>query len=126
MADEPILKKLGVIKAYVVLLPLSALAAFYVLIADRATAFTQAELGSMRFGWPFKVVTQDLSRYQPQSFPTTMGYSWQRNWSEPIATQYDVLAFVLNTLILGIAVTACFFGIIFLVTTLKNRKRNGQ
>lgn len=126
VADEPNLKKLGVFKAYLVLLPVSALTAFYVLIASRATAFTQAELGSMRFGWPFKVVTQDLSRYQPKSFPATMEYNWQRNWSEPIATSYDVLAFVINTLILGIAVTACFFGIVSLITTLKKRKRHGQ
>lgn len=126
MPEEPILKQLGLVKAYLVMLPVSAFAACYALLASRDTAYTQAELANMQFGWPFTVVTQDLSRYQPVSFPSTMEFQWRRNWSEPIATSYDVLGFVLNTLILGVAVTACFFGIISLVNTLKKRKRNGS
>lgn len=125
MATRPKQNKVGIIKMYLLLLPLSALSASYVLLASRATASTEGELVHMRFGWPFKVVEQDLSRYSPADFPVTLGFHWQRNWSDPISTSYDLLAFVLNTLILGIAVTACFSGIVYMIRALRRCQQSG-
>ena len=126
MAHQPTQKKLGIVKMYLLLLPLSALVASYVLLASRATAFSEAELAQMRFGWPFTVVEQDLSRYMSSDFPVTMEFHWQRNWSDPIATHYDLLAFAMNTLLLGVAVTGCFFGIVSIVRALVKRRQNGE
>lgn len=86
--------------------------AFYCLAADRFIAYSAAELARASYGWPFNWVTQDLSRYEPTGFPTTIGFNWQRNWSDPVATSYDWLMLVLDTLLLGVLVTSLFYAIV--------------
>ena len=98
---------------YLCLLPLSAMVTFYCLAADRFLAHSAAELARASYGWPFNWVTQDLSRYEPVEFPVTIDFNWQRTWSEPVATSYDWLFFAVDTLLLGVLVTALFYAIVF-------------
>lgn len=111
----------GLIRYYLCLLPLGALACFYGLLLDTVTFRSQAELASARFGWPMKWVEQDLSRYQPLEFPATLGFTWQRAWHDPIKTNVDWLAFTTNTLIFGAGVTAC---LVLIVLAVQRRARN--
>lgn len=103
----------GLAKMYLYLLPLSAIVTFYCLAADRFTAHSAAELARASYGWPLNWVTQDLSRYEPIGFPTTIDFNWQRNWSDPVATSYDWFRFAVDTLLLGMLVTALFYAIVF-------------
>ncbi len=110
---------------YLYLLPLSAMATFYCLAADRFTAHSAAELARASYGWPFNWVTQDLSRYEPTGLPTTIDFNWQRNWSDPIATSYDWLMLALDILLLGAPVTGLFYAIVFLSKRIAaHRKRS--
>lgn len=111
----------GLIRYYLCLLPLGALACFYGLLLDTATLRSQAELASARFGWPMNWVEQDLSRYQPLEFPATLDFTWQRAWHDPIKTNVDWLAFTTNTLIFGVGVTAC---LVLIVLAVQRRARN--
>ena len=103
----------GAARMYLYLLPLSAMATFYCLAADRFTAHSAAELARASYGWPFNWVAQDLSRYAATEFPVTIAFSWQRNWSDPVVTSYDWLMFAVNTLLVGVPVTVLFYAIVF-------------
>lgn len=89
---------------YLALLPVAAVVTFYLLVADRFTASSADDLARTGYGWPFDWVRQDLSRYEPVGFPTTIDFSWQRAWHDPVVTTYDWFAFAANTLIVGVVV----------------------
>lgn len=115
----------GVLRMYLLLLPLSALGVAYLLLSDRFTAVSQAALAHASYGRPFPWVTQDLSRYGAGEFPLLVDFNWQRNWSEPIATDVDWLAFVADTAIVGIGVTAALYLLIpVLRRALRSRGRS--
>lgn len=95
-----------VLRVYLCLLPLAALATFYLLVADRFTAASVRDLGHARFGLLFAWVQQDLSRYEPTSFPVTMSFQWQRAWHDPIVTSYDAVAGIADVLLVCAVLTA--------------------
>ncbi len=113
----------GVLRMYLYLLPLSLAATYYLLIADRVTIETPRDLMQAGFGWPFNWVTQDLSRYQPSSYPTTIDFNFVRAWDDPIATNYDWLMLAVNALIVGIGVTAALYAIVYVAKLIGSRKR---
>lgn len=115
----------GVLRIYLCLLPLSLAATYSLLLADRMTAETASDLTQAGFGWPFNWVTQDLSRYQPASFPTTIDFNYVRVWDDPIATSYDWLMLAVNAVIVGIGVTAALYMIAHVVKLIRSRKRPG-
>ncbi|MCI2958411.1 hypothetical protein MN032_11970 [Agromyces atrinae] len=107
---------------YVALLPVAAVVTFYLLVADRFTASSADDLARASYGWPFDWVQQDLSRYDPIGFPTTIDFSWQRAWHDPIVTTYDWFAFAANTLIVGVVVA----GIVGFVIAAVRRSRKAR
>lgn len=114
---------LAAARMYLYLLPLSVLATFYGLMADRFTAHSAAELARASYGWPFNWVTQDLARYDPVEFPVTIAFNWRRDWSDPVATSYDWIMLAANTLIVGVLVTAVFYAIVFSLNRIAARRR---
>jgi|GEM_PF-2598612 len=112
---------LGIVRTYLMLLPLSAMLTFYLLLADSVTASSAEDLRHARYGLPFAWVEQDLSRYEPIAFPFTLGFGWQRAWHDPIVTHYDWFAFAADVLIVGIAVTAAFLALVPLIRRLARR-----
>jgi len=115
----------GIARMYLYLLPLSALAAFYFLVADRFTGYSADELARASYGWPLNWVTQDLSRYEPIDFPVTIGFNWQRNWSDPVVTNYDWFLFAADTLIAGVLVTGLFYSVVFFAKRIAVARRRG-
>ncbi|MDR2320039.1 MAG: hypothetical protein LBE60_00135 [Microbacterium sp.] len=112
-------RPLRVLRVYLCVLPLAAMATFYLLLADSFTASSVRDLADARFGLPLAWVQQDLSRYEPTSFPVTMSFHWQRAWYDPIATNYDAVAGVANVLLAGAALTACGYLALPVVRALK-------
>lgn len=100
---------LRVLKIYLCLLPISAVIGFYLLVADRALVATEAQLAHARYGWPFKWIEQDLSRYQPREFPVAIEFNWTRAWGEPIVTSYDWVMMISGLLVIGAGVTGAYF-----------------
>ena len=107
---------------YVCLLRLAALGALYLTVLDTFVAASTRDLAQAQYGWPLTWVTQDLSRYQPVSFPVTIEYNWQRAWYDPLVTHYSWWAFAANTLLLGMVVVAIFGVVIALI----RRRRAGK
>lgn len=118
----------GILRMYLYLLPLAAVATFYLLVLDRATAASQKALAHAGFGLPFDWVVQDLSRYQPISFPTTLEFNFMRVWDAPIVTSYDWLMFGVNVAICGVGVTAFVYALVYAVEWFRGagRPASGQ
>ncbi|RXZ86675.1 hypothetical protein ESP50_09845 [Agromyces atrinae] len=121
-ASQPASRIRDALFLYVVLLPVAAVVTFYLLVTDRFTASNASDLARASYGWPFDWVQQDLSRYEPIGFPTTIDFSWQRAWHDPIVTRYDWFAFTANTLIVGVVVA----GIVGIVIAAVRRSRKAR
>lgn len=113
----------SLVRTYLCLLPLSALVSYYFLVLDRVTVASRDQLVHAGFGWPFDWVEQDLSRYQPISYPVTIEYNVTRAWHDPIMTSFDWPIFGVNTLIVGLGVTAAFVVVIFVIKRFAQRSR---
>ena len=105
----------GILRMYLCLLPLAAVATFYLLVLDRVTATSQNALAHAGFGLPFDWVEQDLSRYEPISFPTVIKFNFVRAWDAPIVTSYDWLMFGVNVVICGVGATAFMYALVYSV-----------
>lgn len=114
----------GVVVMFLGLIPLGALASFYTLYLTPATVSAPDELRRVSFGWPFPWLSQDLSRYDPVEFPTTLEYTGQRAWHDPIETDYDWLMFAADALIFGVVLTALI--LLVATTTRASRRRAGR
>ncbi|WP_087015991.1 hypothetical protein [Leucobacter sp. 7(1)] len=109
MSPAPVRTRVkDLVQIYLVLLPLSALATFFLLVGDRFTAHSPGELAHASYGWPLDWVTQDLSRYAYAEFPQTVPFNFTRAWDDPIATSVHWQWFAGDMLIVGFAVTAAF------------------
>lgn len=61
---------------------------------------SEAELGSVGFGWPLAWMMQDQSRYAPQHFPMAAEYVGARGMAEPLTTRVDWAMFAVDTALL--------------------------
>lgn len=100
---------------YLCLLPISAIVNVYLLLAEPAVVATKAQLAHVKYGWPFKWLEQDLSRYQPREFPVVIEFNWTRAWDDPIVTNYDWAMMILGVLVIGVGVTAVYFVLVSLL-----------
>ncbi|MGW8482685.1 hypothetical protein ACWGJP_06070 [Microbacterium sp. NPDC055903] len=114
----------SVLRTYLWLLPVSAVVTFYALFAAPFTADDPAALAHARYGWPLPWIEQDLSRYEPIGYPTTIAFDGVRAWDDPIDTNYDLLAAVADVLIIGVGVTGLFLvAMIPIRRAIENRPR---
>lgn len=96
---------LSALTYFACLLPLGAAAAVFFLVAGSVTVATHDELRHATFGWPFRWVTQDLTRYEPVAYPATIEFEYQRAWHDPIETSYNWWLFAANSAILSAILT---------------------
>lgn len=78
-------------------------------VASVATLFipqevrSQAELARVPLGWPFKFLVQNLSDYEPSTWP--QWFSFNGPQGHPLVL-FDLDSFLADALILGLAVSA--------------------
>jgi len=112
-----------VLRIYGCLLPLAALASWYLLFAVPFTASSAADLADASYGRPFAWLTQDLSRYDAGEYPLTIAYNGTRNWSDPIVTEFNWVLFTANTAIVCVGVTTVFSALVPLLRRLAHASR---
>ncbi len=100
---------------FVCLVPLAGVVVFYLLAASTFVATSPGELTHARFGWPAAWVEQDLSRYEPSTFPVTLDYNWTRSWDAPIVTTYHWGLLAVNVLLVATVLTAALFAVVAIV-----------
>lgn len=77
------------------------------------TVHTPAQLRDVAFGWPFPWYHQDLSRYEPLTFPDDMLIVGDR--VDPLPTTVDVFALIGDVLITALVLWLVVGGIIVLL-----------
>jgi len=87
---------LGIIGALVTALVLVWMVAHLV----PATVHSSAGLRDVAFGWPLAWYHQDLSRYEPASYPASFTIAGDR--ADPLPTTVDVLPLLGNVLITAV------------------------
>lgn len=87
---------------------------------------SEAELGSVGFGWPIAWLTQDQSRYAPQQFPMAAEYVGAKGMTDPLPTHVDWAVFTFDTAVLwGVACAVMLLAIRLLRGAHAGRVRRG-
>ncbi len=109
------------IKTFLCSLPIAAILCWTITNLKSETVSSSSDTFSVGFGWPFKWIYQDFSRFSFGRYPHDVKVTWVK--FNQLPTHVNWITFSLNVLLLSVVLTLIYNRLPLLLNLFRNRDK---